>query len=728
MNRNAIASPQRAELLKETAFYIPAKGSPTRQRYRLKHNDTFVVLDSHGDIGAALGDPDGVFNNDTRFLSRMELHVNGQPTLLLGSRVRDDNTLLTADLTNPDIYDDGRIVLTKDTVHIVRTSFVWNDTFYTRIGLRNYGDRQVDLSLDVWFANDFADVFEVRGMRRPRRGKGEPPQLGVASARISYRALDGVGLNTLLHFEPSPDDLDPTRARYQLHLDARQRRSIFITTGFGNANAPQPDRFFRALRTATRSQRHAAKHTAALTSSSDAFNDIAARSFSDLRMLMTRTPHGDYPYAGIPWYSTTFGRDGIITALQLLWCMPSLAQGVLAHLAALQATVVDPINDAEPGKIVHEQRSGEMARLREVPFACYYGSVDATPLFVLLAGEYWQRTSDTETMQRLWPNILAALDWIDRHSLEDENGFLRHSRNADDGLVNQGWKDSFDSIFHTDGRLAEGTIALVEVQAYVVAAKRSIAKAAHDLGHTNIASKLLESSQALARSIERFFWCEARGTYGVAIDGAGELCRARTSNAGHVLFAGVASPERALRVATGLMSASFSSGWGIRTVAEGEARYNPMSYHNGSIWPHDNALIAIGFARYGLKQEAASLFASTCAAASHMDLRRLPELFCGFRRARGQAPTLYPVACAPQAWASAAPLAMLQACLGLTFDPMLKRIVLVSPILPTFMDGLVLRNVELGPASVDFAVRRRSAGGVSLEVLRNDGSVEIAVR
>jgi glycogen debranching enzyme len=723
-----IAPAQRAHLLKETAFYIPSKGSPTRQRYKLKHDDTFVVLDSHGDIGAALGEPDGVFNNDTRFLSRLELHVNGQPTLLLGSRVRDDNTILTTDLTNPDIFDSGRIVLAKDTVHIVRTSFVWNDTFYTRFGIRNYGDHAVDLSLDLWFANDFADLFEVRGMRRPRRGKGERTQHDAANARLSYLALDGVALCTSLHFEPQPDDLDDARARYRICLQPGQCTSLFTATNFGNDSAPQPDGFFHALRAATRTQRRAAKHAVGLSSSSDAFNDIAARSLSDLRMLMTRTPEGDYPYAGIPWYSTIFGRDGIITALQLLWCMPSLARGVLAHLAALQATTVDPINDAEPGKIVHEKRSGEMARLREVPFGCYYGSVDATPLFVLLAGEYWQRTADSPTLRRLWPNICAALGWVDKHSLEDEHGFLRHSRNADDGLVNQGWKDSYDSIFHADGRLAEGTIALVEVQAYVVAAKRSIAKAALSLGHEQMAHKLLESAQRLADSIERFFWCEALGTYGIAIDGAGELCRARTSNAGHVLFANVASEERARRVAGGLMSPIFQSGWGIRTVADGEARYNPMSYHNGSIWPHDNAMIAIGFANYGLKQSVANLFAATSAAASHMELRRLPELFCGFRRSRGQAPTLYPVACSPQAWASAAPLAMLQACLGLTFEPELNRIVLAAPLLPPFLDALVLRNVELGPATIDFAVRRRGSDGVSLEVLQNDLGIELAVK
>jgi glycogen debranching enzyme len=726
---NTLAPPLKAERLQESAFYIPATGSPTRHRSRLKHNDTFVVLDSHGDIGAAFGEPDGLFNNDTRYLSRLELHLNGEPSLLLGSRVRDDNSVVTADLTNPDIFSDGKIVLRKDTVHVARTSFVWNDTFYTRFCIRNFGDISVDLSLDLWFASDFADIFEVRGMRRPRRGTSGRTLLSPGSVRLSYLALDGVSLRTSMSFEPKPARLEEDRAHFHVRLEPGKHTSLYATVGIGDCGAKPPVRFFRALRAATRVERSTTRKAVRLSSSSEAFNDIAARSLSDLRMLMTRTADGDYPYAGIPWYSTTFGRDGIITALQLLWCMPSLARGVLSRLAALQATSVDRHNDAEPGKILHEMRSGEMARLREVPFGRYYGSVDATPLFVLLAGEYWQRTSDSVTIERLWPNICAALTWIDKHSLEDENGFLRHSRNADDGLVNQGWKDSYDSIFHADGRLAEGTIALVEVQAYVVAAKRSIAKAAAAFGHDEMAERLAQSAQRLAAAIERCFWCEELGTYGIAIDGAGELCRVRTSNAGHVLFAAVASDERARRVAADLMSPRFLTGWGVRTVADGEARYNPMSYHNGSVWPHDNAMVAIGFANYGLKEPIASLLAATSAAAFHMDLRRLPELFCGFKRSRGQAPTLYPVACAPQAWASAAPLAMLQACLGLTFEPRLNRIVLGSPFLPGFLDSIVLRNVEIGRTTIDFALRRRRDDDtVSLQILQNDGGVEVAVK
>jgi glycogen debranching enzyme len=399
---------------------------------------------------------------------------------------------------------------------------------------------------------------------------------------------------------------------------------------------------------------------------------------------------------------------------------------VLSRLAAFQADKTDSLGDAEPGKILHEMRNGEMAHLREVPFGLYYGSVDATPLFVLLAGKYVERTGDYETVKALWPKIGAALAWISKHSALDDRGFLRHSRGTLDGLANQGWKDSFDSVFHADGRLAEGSIALAEVQAYVFAAKRSIAKVARRLGLVDLAERLEQEAAILATRFEQAFWCEDIGTYALALDGVGEPCRVRTSNAGHVLFGGLASPDKARRVADGLMAAPFFSGWGIRTVAIGESRYNPMSYHNGSIWPHDNALIAAGLVRYGFKSAAGQVFEAISGAASYMDLRRLPELFCGFRRVKGQAPTLYPVACSPQAWASGAPLGMLQACLGIEFEPENNRIRLVDPMLPSFIDMVVLRNLELGKARIDMALYRY-ARNISLQILRNDGGVEVSV-
>jgi glycogen debranching enzyme len=466
--------------------------------------------------------------------------------------------------------------------------------------------------------------------------------------------------------------------------------------------------------------------TATIESSNDIFNEVLCQSMADLNMLMTETPDGRYPYAGIPWYSTTFGRDGLITALQLLWIDPRVACGVLRRLARFQAKTTDPLSDAEPGKILHEMRGGEMAALREVPFACYYGSVDSTPLFVLLVGLYVERTGDVATLAELWPAVEAALGWIDGPGDRDRDGFVEYQRASEQGLVNQGWKDSFDAIFHADGRLAEGDIALAEVQGYVFAGKRLAARCARRLGLMDRARALEDDAVRLAQRFEDAFWCDDLGTYALALDGAKQPCKVRTSNAGQLLFTGIVREDRARLVAADLMRPRFFSGWGIRTVAYGEARYNPMSYHDGSIWPHDNALIALGLARYGLKHSVASVFKGLFDAASYMELRRLPELFCGFRRERRRGPTLYPVACAPQAWASATPLSLLEATLGLEFDADAGEIRLRNPHLPAFLNEMIVRDLSLGESSVDFRLRRHGEG-VSLEVLRSRGRVEVSM-
>jgi glycogen debranching enzyme len=707
----------------EADFYIPATG-PLRRRRNLKHDDTFAVVDSHGDIGASAGGVDGVFSFDTRYLSRFELLLNDMQLLLLGSSVRDDNSILTVDLTNPDIYLDKKLILPKDILHIARTLFLWRGTVYQRFGVHNHGDQIVDLRISFTFGNDFADIFEVRGIRRARRGVATARVADEKHVLLSYIGLDGAARTSALAFDPRPDQLSTGAASYAIELCPGERKTLYVAVTCDGAARTESVPFFRAMISAARERKKAATIAATVESSNDFFNQILRRSIADLRMLITETAQGPYPYAGIPWYSTTFGRDGIIAAIQMLWCDPSIASGVLKRLAAYQAKSFDPSNDAEPGKILHEMRSGEMAVLHEIPFGLYYGSVDSTPLFIALAGLYLERTGDSDTILQLWPRIEAGLAWIDGPGDADGDGFVEYHRQTDHGLANQGWKDSLDAVFHADGQLAKGPIALAEVQGYVFMAKRIAAGAARRLRKFALADTLDRQATELAIRFDQAFWCPEIETYALALDGSKQQCKVRTSNAGQVLFTGIASRERAIAVADSLMRPTLFSGWGIRTLSQEECRYNPMSYHNGSVWPHDNSLIAYGFARYGLERPIERVFKGLFDAATYMDISRLPELFCGFPRRRERGPTLYPVACAPQAWAAAAPFALLQASLGLTFNPDDNEIRLTNPRLPSFLDRVILRDLRLGNASLDLAVDRHGEY-VSLRVLRRKGQIGV---
>jgi len=392
----------------------------------------------------------------------------------------------------------------------------------------------------------------------------------------------------------------------------------------------------------------------------------------------------------------------------------------------MQARIEDPFADAEPGKIMHETRQCELAKLREIPFGKYYGSVDSTPLFVALAGLYWQRTRDEETIRALWPQIKLALEWIDHYGDADEDGFIEYGRKRESGLRNQGWKDAEDSVFHADGRLAESPIALCEVQGYVYMAKRLAGAMARDLGEPAFAMELEADADALKNEFEARFWCENLQTYAIALDGEKKPCCVRTSNAGQLLFSGIVSPERAEAVVQGLFSTHFFSGWGIRTVSTLEKRYNPTSYHNGSIWPHDNALIGLGLARYGFMDEVVRLTSAIIDTAAHMELRRLPELFCGFPRKQDKGPTLYPVACSPQAWAACTPFALIQACLGLDIDAFDSVVRLRRPQLPPGIEWMKVRDLRVGQGVLDIGLRRQG-DAVAVNLLRREGKAEVEV-
>lgn len=709
-------------------FFIPAAASLQERRPRtLKHGETFAVFDHNGDVLSGPGSPEGFFHRDTRYLSHLYLTINGKRPMLLSSTLRDDNATLTCDLTNPDLFDDkGKLALGHDLIHLRRTRFLWNARCHERLTVRNYDDRPQHVRLKLEFGADFADIFEVRGTARARKGQYLPAVVEQGCVLLSYIGLDNRKRSTHLSFDPQPGELGVDGSVYEFHLAPHETRSLFIEIGCDQTEPQKPSHrsFFFALRDARRALRASSSRAASIVTSNEIFNEMVRRSVSDLYMLMTDKPEGPYPYAGIPWFSTVFGRDALITALEMLWLDPQIARGVLGHLAENQATEIDPASDAEPGKILHEVRYGEMAELGEVPFRRYYGSIDSTPLFVMLAGEYLKRTGDLATIVRFLPHIEAALTWIDEHGDRDGDGFVEYGRQTEEGLINQAWKDSHDSVFHADGTLARGPIAIAEVQAYVYGAWQAAAEIFRRLDRPESATSFLARAEGLRRAFDAGFFDEELGTYVLALDGGKRPCRVRSSNAGHALFTGIAYPERAKQVARTLMSASSFCGWGIRTVPSTEVRYNPMSYHNGSIWPHDNALIANGLARYGFRTEAARIFEGLFAASTYIDLRRLPELFCGLSRKRAQGPTFYPVACSPQAWAAAASLSLLQSCLGLDFDPNALQISFDEPQLPTFLDEVVLRHLLIGNDSAELAIRR-SGRNVVVDVVDRKGDIRV---
>ena len=714
-------------------FVVAATTSLQERRLSaLKHGDCFAVFDPNGDSIAGPDSPEGFYVRDTRHLSTFLLTIDRNRPLLLSSTLRDDNATLTCDLTNPDLYDGaGALILEHDRIHIRRSRYLWNNGCFERLSIRCFDIEPRRVRLRLAYGADFADLFEVRGTVRQKRGSIHVPDARGDRVCLSYTGLDGVLRTTMLSFEPAPSASDAAAAVFDLALEPGKSQSIFIAVQGGLAAAPAGQGARRAFivgaRDARRSLRATSRGAASITTSNMLFDEALRRARSDLYMLVTQTEQGPFPYAGIPWFSTVFGRDALITALQTLWLDPSIARGVLRYLAANQSTASDPAADAEPGKILHEVRHGEMAELGEVPFRRYYGSIDSTPLFVMLAGAYLARTDDVALLESLRPNIDAALRWMDEDGDRDRDGFIEYGRREATGLLNQGWKDSHDSVFHSDGSMAQGPIALVEVQGYAYGAWCAAARIMRRLGDLAAADCHQARAHRLRQQFDTAFFDEALGTYVLALDGDKNPCRVRTSNAGHALYCGIVLPERVHAVADTLMSDNSFSGWGVRTLAASEPRYNPMSYHNGSVWPHDNALVAAGLARYGLRAHAARIYDGLFAASTYIDLRRLPELFCGFPRERRQGPTFYPVACAPQAWAAGASFLLLQAVLGLRFDCSSNAIAFRQPVLPDFLDQVALLGLRLRECTADVALRR-SGGSVAIEVLKRTGTLGVDLK
>jgi glycogen debranching enzyme len=714
----------------DNQFYLLATSSLADDRSRvLKYGKTFGVFNRFGDIESLGLGEQGVYCDGTRYLSRFVMKLGGESPQLLRSTIRDDNAFLTVDAMNVDLPDGGSVDVERGSLHLFRSKFLRESVCYDHIRLSNYSLERVETYIVCEFEADYRDIFEVRGTHRDERGECRPAEVHDGTVVFCYQGLDDVVRRTRIAFSVRPVRMDDRRARFDFSLAPKEDFSLYITTSCEQGEERGSVTimgFDEALHDSIAEIENGGLTRSRIVGSEPRFNAWIARSASDLQMMMIGNPEGAYPYAGVPWFSTVFGRDGILTATECLWIDPTIAKCVLKYLSETQATEHNAEQDAEPGKIIHEMRGGEMAALKEVPFGRYYGSIDSTPLFIMLAGAYLERTGDTEFLRGIWPNVLAALHWIDRYGDVDGDGFVEYQKKSARGLIQQGWKDSHDAIFYADGRIAEPPIALCEVQGYTYAARKAGARLATALGDALLAEQLLRQAEDLKTKFNRDFWDERLGTFALALDGDKRKCLVKSSNPGHCLFSGIVNVELASRVADGLLGDELFSGWGIRTLGSGEVRYNPMSYHNGSSWPHDNAIAALGLARYGFYNHAAKVFSAAMDVSELVELRRLPELFCGFhRRSHSEGPTLYPVACSPQAWAAGAVYMFLEASLGISFVPAQRLIRIEGQFLPEFVREMTITNLRLRDASCDIRIEQLSSS-LYVDIIRQSGDISIA--
>jgi glycogen debranching enzyme len=716
-------------------FYILASALASRRTTRvLADGRSFAVFEAGGDILDSPSEALGLFHRDTRYLSLFELKVAGETPYLLNSYLSDDNAQLRVNLTNPDLgVQGGAIELRRDAIQIERSWVLSEPSVFHRVIVRNFARTPVRLPIEFAFAVDFADLFQVRGIKRRRRGEAMRPEAAADTVRFRYRGIDEVRRTTEIFFTPRPHSLSDGRATFLLNLKPDERAEIEVRINVAS-DSPRElparhgiNRFDQALASRCSEIARLGESCARVSASNEYLDSLLRRSAADLISIVSTRPEGVYMMAGIPWFATLFGRDSIVTATAMLPFCPDLAGRTLQTLAALQGAEVNERRDEQPGKIVHEVRSGEMAATGEVPFGRYYGSVDSTPLFLWLYGRYAASTGDLALAEELWPNAQRAIAWIEKWGDRDGDGYVEYVRESARGLANQGWKDSVDAISHADGGLARAPIALCEVQGYVYGAYKMAAQAASRLNHNDAASRMRERATALRENFLRDFWLEKEGTVALALDADKRPCRVMASNAAHCLASGLLNQEQSEILARRLMAEEMFSGWGVRTLSANERRYNPMSYHNGSVWPHDNAIAAVGLARLEGREGVLRVLDGLLDAAVKLQAGSLPELFCGFAREPRLGPVPYPVACHPQAWAAGSIFMILQAMLGIRVMALERRLVIDSPVMPSWLEWLRIDDLSVGAAKVSFMVRR-TPNGAAVEVTEKRGQVMVEVR
>jgi glycogen debranching enzyme len=700
-----------------------------REDQVIKDDRTFLVTDRFGNVPEGNTAALGLYHKDTRFLSGLDLVLEGQEPILLHSST-ERNYSQVVELTYPFEAIDREGVHRKENLSIQRFRVLADGSLHERIRVRNFGTKRRRITMTVDFDADFLDIFEIRGLVRDRRrGQLQPPRVDRSTVVLSYRGQDGEVRTTTIRFSPAPERLDGSRAEFAVECEPGRDHEVVVEVSpeAGGAAATRTT-LNQAEDRLTREYTRWRKRCTRFRSSNVPLSEFLDRAILDLRMLTSHDDEGqEYIDAGVPWYSALFGRDALLTAHQALAVNTDLAWGTLRGLAALQGKEVDDWREEDPGKILHEVRVGELARAGEIPHTPYYGSVDSTPLWLGVLHDAYRWTGDLDAVKELWPNVLAALRWIDEHGDLDGDGYVEYRRRSPEGLDNQGWKDSGDAIVHPDGTRAEPPIALVEVQGYVYRAKRSVARLATDLGERDLAARLEREAADLRERFNRDFWLETPGFYALALDGDKRPVETITSNPGHGLWSGIVDEDRAARVVRRLLSPGMSSGWGIRTLAAKQGPYDPIGYHTGTVWPHDNALIAHGMRRYGFDREARTVLDGLAAAGAFFPYARFPELFCGFSSEEVPVPVQYPVACRPQAWASAAPLLMVRTYAGLSADAPRGALYIDRPRLPAWLHRVEILGMQVGDARTDL-VFTNNEGITATEVPRKEGDLEVLIR
>lgn len=721
-------------------------------RQVIKQEGVFLVTDDDANVYPGCGCGMGLYSWDTRFLSGWVLRLEGQvPTLLSVSAER--NFMSQVEFMNPRLTLPGGQIVHQETIYFSAIRAMGRRV-REQIRMVNYNPFDVEIHLSLDFHADFADMFEVRGMHFQRGGVFLRPKVTPSALTLAYLGQDRVLRQTRVSFAQQPDRIEVipyqgrgaatgAAAHFTINLPGHGAETILeyavaisqdgieasdgCATGVAGPDTQPEVPFLPYIMALGELQERHRTATTVLSTNHELYNVVLDRCIRDLASLTIFHDTGPYPSAGIPWFTAPFGRDGIITALQTLMLGPDLALGTLRYLARHQAHDDNPFRDEEPGKIMHELRCGQLANLGIIPHTPYYGSVDSTPLFLVLLSETFRWTGDLGIVRELWDAVEAALMWIEGYGDLDGDGFVEYIRRSPMGLFSQGWKDSATSVIHPDATIAEPPIALAEVQGYVYDAKRRIAELCYLLDLRILGDRLSREAEELKAAFNEAFWDEEMQFYVEALDKDKRPVRTKTSNPGHCLWSGIVPPERAKIMARALLAEDMYSGWGIRTIASSSPVYNPLSYHNGTVWPHDNSIIAKGLADNGFKSEAVELLDALYHASLHFPYYRLPELFCGFRKTGDlDKPVPYPVACWPQAWAAGTPILLLQAALGLAPDAPHNTIHIVQPTLPTWLSEVNLRGLRIGNSVMDLQFIQVN-GITSARVLRKEGTIRVVI-